>query len=578
MDSRTAAHTLTRIASFLELRGENKFKVRAYEQAAEALVGLDGDDLGQLDSTGTLATTRGLGPATLSVVRDLIATGESQYLAELQGEIPSGLLDLLQVPGLGTAKIRQLHQEIGVDSVDALEESARDGRLARVKGFGPKTVDRLLRGIELYRTSGSRSLYPRGAASAASLIAAVRNHPEVTRAEVAGSLRRLGETIGDVDIVAECRTSPLAIAESFTRAPGVKRVARGGTTSPGITYTDGAHLDLFCCAPEEFAVALWRATGSAEHVAAVAQRLAACGFTLVDNTVLDTSGKAVSVEDERALYALGGMAFIPPELRENTTEIGLAERNALPALVTATDIRGALHCHSTFSDGKSTIAEMAAAAREKGWSYVGITDHSEAAFFAGGMSRERVLEQHREIDALNEGVSDFRILKGLEADILADGQLDYDAALLDRFDFVVASVHSRFSMDEATMTARILRALDDPHLTVLGHPTGRKLLDRNPYAVDMNAVLEKAAYVGAAVELNADPHRLDLDWRLIPRATSLGVPIAIGPDAHSTKSLSYMDIGVGIARKGGLAAANVLNAWPLDDVLSFARNRREALG
>jgi DNA polymerase (family 10) len=270
------------------------------------------------------------------------------------------------------------------------------------------------------------------------------------------------------------------------------------------------------------------------------------------------------------------VSFVPPEMREAVGEVERAAAGPLPELLTLADIRGALHCHSTWSDGKATIAEMADASRARGWTYIGITDHSQAAFYAGGLARDRMLMQHAEIDGLNAAATDgFRILKGVEADILADGALDYDEALLDRFDFVVGSVHSRFAMDQRAMTERVLRALDDPHLTVLGHPTGRLLLSRDAYPIDMQAVLEKAAALGVAIEINADPHRLDLDWRYTPAARALGVTFEIGPDAHSTRSLDYIDFGVGVARKGGIEAREVLNARSADDVLAFARARRQ---
>jgi DNA polymerase (family 10) len=341
---------------------------------------------------------------------------------------------------------------------------------------------------------------------------------------------------------------------------------------------DGARLDLHCVCDADFAVALWRATGSEAHVRAVSERLAARGYSLYGDSVRDARGMAVPISSEQQLYSLAGLAFVPPEMRESHGEIARAEAGAIPRLLELTDIRGAIHCHSTWSDGNATIAEMARAARDRGWSYIGITDHSQAAFYAGGLSRDRVLEQHEEIDALNAATPDFRILKGVECDILADGALDYDEALLDRFDFVVASVHSRFSMDLVTMTDRVLRALDDPHLTVLGHPTGRLLLSRDAYAIDMHAVIEKAGAVGAAVEINADPQRLDLDWRLIPEARAHGVTLEIGPDAHSTTGLDNMTFGVGIARKGGVEPEHVLNAWPVERVLDFARARRERAG
>ncbi len=551
MDPRATARVLAQIAAFLELRGESRFKSGAYEQAARTIAALDTDDLGALDRSGELARTPGIGKAILGVIRDLEETGESQYLQQLREGLPAGLTDLLRVPGLATAKIRLLHETLGIDSVDALEAAARDGRLAALKGFGPKTAAKLLRGIEIFRSSGSRSLYHRAMEQGQAFVAAVRGRPDVVRAELAGSLRRHGETIGDIDIVAACSGDPVAVATSLTHA-------------------------AYCVAERDFVVAFWRATGSDQHVRTVLALLARQGVTLDGDTLRDARSTPLEVTSEEAIYRLVDLPFIPPEMREEGAEFLLAVAGRMPVLLEPRDIRGALHCHTDYSDGKATVAEMAEAARARGWSYIGITDHSLAAFYAGGLSRERVLEQHAEIDALNVASPDFRILKGIEADILADGALDYDEALLARFDFVVGSVHSRFAMDKTRMTERVLRALDDPHLTILGHPTGRLLLSRDPYPIDMNAVLEKAAALGVAVELNADPKRLDLDWRLLPRARELGVAIEIGPDAHSTRGLDTMAIGVGIARKGGLEASDVLNARSAEEVLAFARARRGA--
>jgi DNA polymerase (family 10) len=574
MDPRTAAHVLTQIAAHLDLRGEQRFKSRAYEQAARALLSLDTDDLGALDRTGALVATKGLGPATLSVVRDLIASGESRYLEQLRSSTPSGLLELLKVPGLGTAKIHALHAELGVDSLDSLEAAARDGRLAKLKGFGPKTSERILKGIGFARDTGTRQLYPRAAVEAESLLMMVRAHPGVRRAEVAGSVRRHMETCGDVDIAAGTDGDPLTIASSFARAAGVREVARGDTASPSITYVDGTRLDLTVVPLPDFPLALWRATGSAEHVTQVTARLGERGFTLRGAELLDERESVVPLEDEADLYTHAGLAFVPPEMREGRGEVAMAARGPIPALLELGDLRGVLHCHSSWSDGKATIAEMAGAARARGWSYIGITDHSQAAFYAGGLSPEKVMAQHEEIDALNARDVGFRILKGIEADILADGSIDYADTVLDRFDFVVGSVHSRFNMDRATMTSRVLRALDDPHLTILGHPTGRLLLSRDAYAIDMDAVLAKAGANGVAVELNADPHRLDLDWRLVPQALAHGATIEIGPDAHSTNGLDNVTFGVGMARKGGVTPERVLNARSADEVLAFARTRR----
>jgi DNA polymerase (family 10) len=322
-----------------------------------------------------------------------------------------------------------------------------------------------------------------------------------------------------------------------------------------------------------FGVALWRATGSEEHVELVRSRLAERGLTLVGNDVLD-GDRPLDLPNEEALYRAADIAYIEPELREAEGEVDAAARRSLPHLLVPSDISGVLHCHTVYSDGKSTIAEMARGAQGRGWSYLGISDHSAAAFYASGLSRERVLTQFEEIDELNAGLTSFRVLKGIEADILADGRLDYDADLLAQFDFVIGSIHSRFGMDGPAMTERVLRALEDPFLTVLAHPTGRLLLSREPYALDVDAVIEKAADLGVALELNADPRRLDLDWRHLIEAKRRGATVALGPDAHSVNALDNVAIGVGMARKGWLEASDVLNARDAEGVLAFARSRR----
>lgn len=573
MDSRTAAHVLRRIAAYLELNGENRFKTRAYLGAAKGLLGVGADDLKPLYESGELASVRGLGPATLAVVRDLVETGESRYLEQLRESMPEGLLEMLDLPALTPAKIRLIHQELGIETVEELEAAARDGRLAKLPKFGPKTAEKILRGIATARDHGSMRLYYHVVVDARQLLATVRAHPRVTRAEIAGEIRRRVEIVSEIEIVAACDGDPVEVAQSWTRVPGVRR-AEGTGASVSIGFVDGTHLRLHCVRPGQFGAALWLATGSTDHVRGVVERLAARGVTATGEGFSGAGGRSLALNEEAALYDAAGMSFVEPELREGLGEVEAATRAALPSLVQASDIRGALHCHSTYSDGKASIAEMARAARDRGWSYIGITDHSQSAFYAGGLSRERVLAQLDEIDELNEVSDGFRILKGIEADILADGRLDYPDEILDRFDFVVGSIHSRLSMDRSTMTERLLRALDDPHLTILAHPTGRLLLSRPPYDVDLDALFEKAREVGAAIELNADPHRLDLDWRHLRRAKSMGIAIEIGPDAHSTAGLDYMEIGVGIARKAWLERSDVVNAWPVEDVLSFARARR----
>jgi DNA polymerase (family 10) len=573
MDSRTAAHVLRRIAAYLELNGENRFKTQAYLGAAKGLTAVGAGDLKPLYESGELASVRGLGPATLAVIHDLVETGESRYLEQLRESMPEGLLEMLDLPALTPAKIRLIHQELGIDTIEDLEVAARDGRLAKLPKFGPKTAEKILRGIAASRERGAMRLYHHVVVDARQLLAAIQSHPDVTRAEIAGAIRRRLETAAEIEIVAACDGDPVDVAQSWTRAPGVRR-SEGEGASVSIGFVDGTHLRLHCVRSSQFGAALWLATGSADHVRGVLGRLATRGVTTAGDGFATADGSPLGLSEEAAVYEAAGMSFVEPELREGLGEVEAAERGALPSLLQANDIRGALHCHSTYSDGKASIAEMARAARERGWSYIGITDHSQSAFYAGGLSRERVLAQLGEIDELNEASDGFRILKGIEADITADGRLDYSDDILDRFDFVVGSIHSRLSMDRAAMTHRLLAALDDPHLTILGHPTGRLLLSRPPYDVDLDAIFEKARDVGAAIELNADPHRLDLDWRHLRRAKSMGIAIEIGPDAHSTAGLDYIDFGVGIARKAWLEPRDVLNAWDVEDVLAFARARR----
>ena len=572
MDSRSAAHVLSEIADLLELRAENRFKTRAYRGAAKAVLGLDTDDLTPMLRSGQLAKVKGVGSATIAVITDLVENGESRYLEQLRMNVPDGLLEMMRVPGLSPEKVQQIHDTLGVASIDDLEVAARDGRLAKVKGFGERTVERLVDAIAFKRRTHALVLFPRAHADAALLLSSVRRHPDVTSAEVAGTVRRRCEAVRDIDIVAAVRGDPNSVAASFARVPGVGDASVAGG-SASLRYVDGTMLDLYCVPEDDFAVAFWRATGNTTHVTQMTSLLAAVGFTLDGNIVRDARGERVPVPTEEALYALADLAYIPPELREGEGEL-TAATGTLPRLVTAGDIRGVLHCHSTYSDGHATIADMAEAARARGWTYLGISDHSQSAFYAGGLRPDDVARQHDEIDALNATLTDFTVLKGIEADILGSGQLDYDDATLDRFDFVIGSVHSRFRMTESEMTTRILTALDDPRLTILGHPTGRLLLVREPYPVDMVAVIEKAADVGIAMELNADPHRLDLEWRHCRRAKALGVPIEIGPDAHSTIGLDVVSIGVDMARKGWLEADDILNARSAVDILAFAKARR----
>jgi DNA polymerase (family 10) len=485
------------------------------------------------------------------------------------------LLELLRVPGLNTARVQLIHDTLGVESLEDLERVAQNGELAKLPKFGQKTAEKILRGIEILRRNSHLRRFPAAAVEAHLLLANVVKHPDVVNADVAGSIRRHNEVIADIDIVAECSVDPARVAASFARSPGVSESKTGADpASVHIRFVDGTHLDMHCVTKADYAVALWRATGSAAHVEEMNVFARNRGFEIAGNSLIGKSGDSIGVKDEAAFFGALGLEPIPPEMREGMGEVEAAARRELPNLVTYDDLRGVLHCHSDYSDGTATIEEMANAARERGWDYIGISDHSESAFYAGGLKRDKLLRQQEEIDRLNARMKGFRILKGIEADILADGRLDYDATVLDSCDYVIGSIHSRFSMDGEAMTKRVLAALDDPHLTILAHPTGRLLLSREPYALDVEAVLEKAAQVGVVVELNADPHRLDLDWRYCRQAKELGVLIEIGPDAHSTAALDNVHFGIGMARKAWLEAGEILNTRSADDVVGLARKRR----
>jgi DNA polymerase (family 10) len=571
MDPRTAAHALTRIAALLQLRGEDRFRSRAYETAARAVQQLDTDDLAPLLHDGTLAATPGIGPATLAVLRELVETGDSAYLDRLVEDTPEGLLEMLRVPGLGTQKIHAIHAGLGIETVQELERAARDGRLAALPRFGPKTAEKILKGIAFLKASGARVLFPHAVAEAGRLLQDVRRHPDVSHAQVAGSIRRRREVIATATSSPRCAGRRRGAA-SFARGAGRarRRRAAAGRVAP---LRRRHALDLHCVRPSVRRRPLAR-TAAPSTCAALAARLARAG-SRSRRRAARAPGRAVPVATS-GVTPTRGLASSWPRAARGRGEVSGRGR---AARARRADVRAVLHCHSQYSDGAATIAEMADAARARGWAYLGVTDHSQSASYAGGLGRDAVARQHDEIDALNERLgaemAGFRVLKGIEADILPCGRVDYDAATLDRFDYVIGSVHSRFGMSEAQMTERVCKALDDPHLTVLGHPTGRLLLTREPYAIDMHAVIDKAADVGAAIELNADPHRLDLDWRLCREAKARGVTIEIGPDAHSPHGLDNVEFGVGIARKGWLEPADVLNARSADDVLAFARRRRE---
>jgi DNA polymerase (family X) len=574
---RDVARVLSEIAALGELNGMDGFRIRAFQNAARLLEGTDAD-LEALAREDRLTTLKGIGPGLASVVGELVLTGRSTPYDELRTATPVGLFDLMRIPGLGIKKIRTLHDQLGIDSLDALEEAANAGRLAALAGFGAKTEQKILAGIGFARSTRERRRYPDALRSAVRLLDWLREREEVAAADIVGPLRRRMEVVEAVDLLAATEDAGALIA-AFVELNGVtiqEEDDAAGTVAGRLS--DGLHVRLRCVAPAEYVIASVRDTGSDAHVAQLERRARDQGLEL-DGFRLRRGGRAVALADEEALYRRLDLQFVAPEMREGLGEVEAAAENRIPRLVTGDDLTGTFHCHTTYSDGKATVAEMAEAARALGWGYLGLADHSRSAGYAGGLSEERVRLQHAEIDALNARYADgssaaFRIFKGIESDILASGDLDYPAEVLASFDYVVGSVHSGFRSTREEMTERIVRAVRNPALTILGHPTGRLLLRREGYPVDVRAVIEAASESGVVIEINANPHRLDLDWREVRYAVELGVLIAINPDAHSIPELENVAFGVNMARKAGLSPDQILNCWSLEEIDGYLAERR----
>jgi DNA polymerase (family 10) len=468
------------------------------------------------------------------------------------------LVALLRVPGLGPKKIKLLNTELAINSLADLRAAAESDRIAKLKGFGAKTQTNILQGIAFLETSGDRILQSTAAALVKPLVEAVKSCDGVKRSAICGSLRRRAETIGDLDILFSA-DDPAPILQAFVARPEVAQVLGVGPTKASVRLADGVQCDIRGVTDEQFAFALNYFTGSKAHNIALRRRAIARGLKLSEYA-LEGSDGPIPCNDEAEIYRALELDEIPPELREDTGEIELAEKGALPDLVSLDDLRGTFHCHSDWSDGANTIEQMAQAAKKLGLRYLGLADHSRSAAYAGGLSIERVHEQWAVIETLNQKLGgSIHVFKGIECDILADGTLDYPDELLDGFDYVVASVHSFFSQPRSVMTDRIVRAISHPKVTMLGHPTGRLLLARQGYELDIDAVLEAAARSGTMIEINANPHRLDLDTINTRKARRMGIPIVINPDAHSTAGISDLEFGVNVARRAGLEASDVVN-------------------
>jgi DNA polymerase (family X) len=570
VDRHLAALVLDEIAALLALQDVQRFRVLAYRNAARALDRLDGD-LAELYRTGALADTPGLGPATLAVVRDLVETGRSRLYDRLRRETPAGLVQLRAVSGLGPKRIHTLHERLGIETIDQLRDAAESGRIAALPGFGPATQRRILGGLEFVGRSAGRRRQPQAYATADRLIGFLETLP-VDSVALTGELRRRCETVDGIDLLAVAEAVD-GVIDGFLALPGLTLPERVEGGRARARLADGAEVRLRCVPPGSAGAALLVETGGAAHVEALAARAAERGLRL-DRDGLWRGDAPVASDSEEAVYEELGLAWVPPELREGRGEVAAAEAGTLPRLVEYEDLRGTFHCHTTYSDGVATVAELGDAARARGWRYLGIADHSVSASYAGGLTVDDVRRQHEEIDAWNrEHGSEVRLLKGIESDILSDGRLDYEPAVLDTFDYVVGSVHSGFRMGSEAMTRRVTTAVRNPYLTILGHPTGRLLLSREPYAIDLDAVIAAAADAGAAIEINGDPHRMDMDWRYWPAAREAGVRCAIDPDAHSVAGLGAVIFGLSVARKGWLGPDDVINAWELERVEAHLQRR-----
>jgi DNA polymerase (family 10) len=579
VDKAEVAAILDDMGDLLELRGVSPFEVRAYHNAARALGNVEAD-LDELVRTGALATVPGLGKTLLGRVTELVTTGHTALYDELLAETPAGLRQMLRIPGLGPKRVRQIHEALGITTLEELRAAAEGNQVAGLPGFGAKSQENILKGIAFRSEHADHYLYPVAEQDATAVAAALRALPQVVRLSIGGSLRRHKEIVKDVDVVASVARAEdrAAVMDALVGLPQVVSVTGKGDTKTSVVLRPGIALDLRLVTDDEYPYALHHFTGSRDHNIALRGRAQREGIKINEYGMF-RGDQRIPVADEHEFYRALGMRYIEPEMREDRGEIESALAGELPALVTLDDLRGILHCHSTWSDGQATIREMAEATLALGKSYLGICDHSKSAAYAGGLVEDAVRRQREEIDRLNEEFAGrLRILKGTECDILKDGALDYDDETLAGFDFVVASIHSHFQLAPAEQTARLLRALENPYTSILGHPTGRILLEREGYEPDLEAVIDRAGELGVAIELNADPHRLDLDWRFLRRAVERCVAIPINPDAHSTLGLQNLRYGVGIARKGWLTAADVLNARPVDELLAYFAAQRARKG
>jgi DNA polymerase (family 10) len=577
MDKKQVSAILEEIATLLELKGENFFKSRAYERGGRTILSLS-QDISELVESGEIRKIEGIGSALADKITELVTTGKLEYYEKLKGSIPPGLVEMTAIPGFGPKKIKKVYDELGIKTIAELEKACKEDRLKDLEGFGKTTQDNILQGIEFLRKHKERHLFHHALTAAQPLLESVKNHPKVIRAELAGSLRRKKETIKDIDIVASAEDKDVEeIMKFFSTQPGVKKVTGKGPTKCSVVLEKGINADLRILPDDKFAFILHHFTGSAEHNTAMRSLAKKMGMKVSEYGLFKNEDELIPCKDEREIFTALGLSYIPPELREDNGEIEAAAENKIPKMVGLSDIKGILHCHSTWSDGANTLEEMALATKKMGYQYFGVCDHSEIVVYARGMTPEQVKKQHAEIVELNKKFTDFKILRGTECDIINDGSLDYPDEVLATFDFVVASVHTNLHMSGDDAMNRIIKAIQNPYVDILGHPTGRLLSGRDGLPLDMYKIIDAAAEYDVVIELNASPHRFDIDWRFCKYAKEKGVLISINPDAHSIEGLNDIEYGIGIAHKGWLEPDNIFNALSLAEVEKFFKRKRAKL-
>lgn len=566
MDRHRIAAIFAEMAALLELTDANPFRVRAYQNAARVVEGMS--DLEARAVAGTLTDMKGIGDGIAAHINELLATGDTAEHAALRKKIPAGVLAMTQIPGVGPKKAKILWKSLKVTTLEELAAACTVGKVAVLPHMGEKTQQNILQGLAYLRKQHGQHLFPAAWGMAQQIVTALQSHGAVLQMEIAGSLRRRKEIVRDIDVVVGTK-DPESVMQAFTALDSVMHVIARGETKSSVMFDAGVQADLRCVTPTEFPYALHHFTGSKEHNTAMRARAQQRGMKMNEYGLfrIQKSGeRLIPCNNEAAIFAALELDDIPPELREDAGEIVAAETHTLPTLLEPDDLCGIFHCHTTYSDGKATLEDMVAAARARKYAYIGISDHSQTAAYAGGLTPQRVQAQAKEIDRLQKKFRDIRIFKGIESDILKDGSLDYSDEMLKTFDFVIASIHSNFNMTRAEMTARVCKALRHPATRILAHPTGRLLLSRESFDVDMDAVLREAAKRKVVVEINANPRRLELDWRLGRAAQQYGVRTMINPDAHSVEGIGYVEYGVGIARKGWWTARDVVNTWSLGKV------------